>query len=74
MDSIKFSVNAGTRDSYKNVHGKDQFDLVQENIRWFSNYRETSGLKYNIYVSSVQTSKNKGEWDGLKGVAFTLRR
>ena len=66
MDSIKFSVNAGTRDSYKNVHGKDQFDLVKEHIRWFSNYRETSGLTYKIYISSVQTSKNKGEWEGLK--------
>ena len=65
MDSIKFSVNAGTRESYKNVHGRDQFDRVQKHIRWFANYRETSGLKYKIYASCVQTSKIEGEWETL---------
>ena len=68
MDSIKFSVNGGTRESYKNVHGRDQFDRVISHIKWFSEYRQKSGLKYKIFVSSVQSTRNKDEWQGLENL------
>ena len=68
MDSIKFSVNGGTRESYKNVHGRDQFERVISHIKWFSEYRQKSGLKYKIYVSSVQSTRNIDEWQGLENL------
>jgi MoaA/NifB/PqqE/SkfB family radical SAM enzyme len=66
LDSIKFSVNAGTRKSYKGVHGVDLFDKVIENIKWFHRYRRRSGLGYRIYVSMVPTSMTRGEWTLLQ--------
>ena len=62
LDSIKFSVNAGRRESYAKVHGVDQFDNVIENIKWFYDYRKKSGLNYKIYVSMVPSSMTEGEW------------
>jgi MoaA/NifB/PqqE/SkfB family radical SAM enzyme len=66
IDSIKFSINAGTRESYLRVHGKDHFDTVMANIKWFSKYRRESGLKYRIYVSMVKNSKAEGDERLLK--------
>lgn len=70
LDSIKFSVNAGSRSSYKQVHGIDCFDTVVENIKWCHSYREKSGLKYGIYLSMVVTDKTRGERDGLHRLVF----
>lgn len=62
LDSIKFSINAGTRESYRKVHGVDHFDTVIENIRWFHGFRQKSGLRYRMYVSMVPSSLAEGEW------------
>ena len=32
LDSIKISINAGSRETYKLVHGSDDFETVRENI------------------------------------------
>lgn len=66
LDSVKFSVNAGSKMSYKQVHGIDCFDTVVKNIKWFYSYRKKSGLKYGIYLSMVVTSKTKEEQDSLR--------
>lgn len=66
VDSIKFSVNAGTRETYKKVHGSDDFDKVIENIKWFHAYREKSGLSYGLYFSMVPTKLSEGEWPILQ--------
>lgn len=68
LDSIKFSVNAGTSQSYKKVHGVDYFDRVIENIRWFYRFRSKSGLSYRIYVSMVPLSSTKDEWPLLSAL------
>ena len=68
LDSIKFSVNAGTRQSYKKVHGVDRFDRVIENIRWFHRFRSKSGLSYRIYVSMVPLNWTQDEWPLLSGL------
>lgn len=65
LDSVKFSVNAGTRESYKAVHGRDDFEAVIEHIKWFHRYREESGRHFGIYFSMVPTLQTKGEWDIL---------
>ncbi|MFH1772672.1 MAG: radical SAM protein [Candidatus Omnitrophota bacterium] len=65
LNSIKFSINAGNRETYKKVHGVDAFDKVIENVKWFYNYREESALDYGIYVSMVPSSLTQGQWPTL---------
>ncbi|OGX23512.1 MAG: hypothetical protein A2Y03_05035 [Omnitrophica WOR_2 bacterium GWF2_38_59] len=68
LDSIKFSINAGTRESYHKVHGRDDFEKVIENVKWIHNYRKESGLKFGMYVSMVPTHLTEGEIPVLEKV------
>ena len=69
LDSIKFSVNAGTRESYRLIHGKDDFNSVINNIKWCSDFRKDTGLKYKIYACMVQNSLlEKNEDAALKKI------
>lgn len=61
LDSIKFSINAGTRESYLKVHGRDDFDIVIKNLADISDYRQQTGAKTRIYVSMVVTDAVKNE-------------
>ena len=70
LDSIKFSISAGRRETYKILQGKDDFEKVIENLKWISNYRKTSGLSYRIYVTMVYTEKTKEEVDILKNIVI----
>ena len=66
LDSIKFSINAGTRESYRKVHGRDDFDLVIQNMRHAAEYRAKTRAKIRLYVSSVRTSLSAGDSDALR--------
>jgi len=66
IDSIKFSINAGTHETYKKMHGEDDFDLVLNNLEWISTYRSESEHTYKIYVSYVITRQNQHELPILK--------
>ena len=66
LDSVKFSVNAGTRETYKKIHGADDFDKVIEHIKWFRKYRDESGLRYGLYFSMVPTHLSEHEWPILQ--------
>lgn len=70
INSMKFSINAGTRETYKEIHGKDDFDTVISNLRWVSNYRKKAGLKCRIYVSMVYTDKIKNEVELLQDLVM----
>lgn len=61
LSSIKFSISAGTRETYKKIHGKDDFDRVLQNLKWIAEYRMSSGLDYRIYVTMVYTDITKHE-------------
>ena len=39
LDSIKFSINAGSRATYALIHGKDDFERVSEHLAWISDWR-----------------------------------
>ena len=65
LDSIKFSINAGTRQSYKKVHGVDRFQQVIKNIQWFHKFRSNSKLSFRIYVSMVLTISTQNEFPSL---------
>jgi MoaA/NifB/PqqE/SkfB family radical SAM enzyme len=57
LDSVKFSINASTRESYLSTHGKDDFEIVKKHIAYCREYRENSGKRFNIFVSYVATSQ-----------------
>lgn len=66
LSSIKISISAGTRESYKEIHKKDDFDKVLQNLKWIAEYRKESGLEYRIYVTMVYTDATKQEQNLLK--------
>lgn len=68
LDSIKFSISSGTREGYRRIHGKDDFERVIQNLSWISEYREKSGLRYRIYVTMVYTDQNRHEVDLLRNI------
>lgn len=70
LSSIKFSISAGTRESYRKIHGKDDFDKVLRNLKWVAEYRAKSGLDYRIYVTMVYTDATKKEVDILKDLVI----
>lgn len=61
IDSFKFSINAGSPERYRFIHGKDDFEIVKENLSFLYNYRTEKGLTYKLYVSSVLTKYTEQE-------------
>lgn len=57
LDSIRFSVNAADRQSYLEIHGKDDFDKVLENIKFMHQYILDNSLKVATSISCVLTKK-----------------
>lgn len=70
LDSIKFSISAGKKETFKEIQGKDDFDNVISNLKWVHKYRKESGLNYYIYVTMVYTNKTKNEVDILKNIVM----
>jgi len=66
LDSLKFSINAGDRESYKFVHGVDDFDKVINNLKKIHEYRKQNNLSFNIYVSFVITRFTMSQVDKFK--------
>lgn len=61
VDSIKFSINAGTENSYEMVHGKRDFNKVLNNLRNLNNFRKGTKGQFKIYVSTILTRYTMGE-------------
>jgi len=53
LSSIKFSVNGGDRETYHQVHGRDDFNKVIANIHFVSEYRKTLPRPFYLGVSFV---------------------
>lgn len=56
IDSVKFSINAGNREMYKIIHGKDEFEKAISNLKEF--YLNRVNNKPYIAVSFVKTKQN----------------
>jgi len=61
IDSIKFSINAGTKQSYKFIHGNDDFERVYNNLKYIYEYRKLNKLKFKIFMSCILTRYTKNE-------------
>lgn len=65
VDSIKFSVNAGTRETYTFTHGIDAFDEVVSNIRYCNEYRNRVNPQMKLFVSCVYTKYTQKEKESI---------
>jgi len=64
LDSIKFSINAGTREKYKEMHCCDNFDKVISNIKWLHKYKKDNNMNgLRTCVSSILIPEDE---DGLR--------
>ena len=68
LDSIKFSIHGGTRETYKKIHKKDDFDRVIKNLIATDRYRKENNKKIKIYVAMVETYANQNETETLKRI------
>ena len=66
IDSIKFSINAGTRETYQYIHGRDDFDKVFQNLVDCHSLKKELGLNFKLIVSYVITSKNEDEMNDFR--------
>lgn len=55
VDSIKFSINGGSRESYQLVHQRDDYDKVLKHLKYAYNYRRENGNQFKILSSCVVT-------------------
>lgn len=55
VDSVKFSINAPERGLYEFIHGRDDFDIVCQNLRYLNQYRNESGRNFKIYITGILT-------------------
>ncbi|OUV99009.1 MAG: hypothetical protein CBD02_00125 [Candidatus Pelagibacter sp. TMED142] len=63
LDSIKFSINAGSRETYKIIHGYDDFDKVIKNLSDIYNYKLKNNINFKIFGSFVITNITLEEKD-----------
>ncbi|MDR2643660.1 MAG: radical SAM protein [Planctomycetaceae bacterium] len=61
LDSIKFSFNAGTRETYRKIHGQDDFDKVVQRIKYVVDYRRKTQKSFPIGISFVVCDINRSE-------------
>lgn len=68
LDSLKFSINAGDRETYALVHGKDEFLEVIGNLKKVNEWRKLN-RNIKLFVSFVETDISKASFDSLKELA-----
>ena len=66
LDSIKFSINAGSRETYKIIHGHDDFNKVIKNIKELYEYKNSKNLNFQIMSSFIYTDLTHSEIEPFK--------
>jgi sulfatase maturation enzyme AslB (radical SAM superfamily) len=66
ITSIKFSINGGDRETYRRVHGRDDFDKVLRNLHFVAEYRRRLPKKVFLGVSFVGMEDTRRTFDELK--------
>jgi MoaA/NifB/PqqE/SkfB family radical SAM enzyme len=72
IDSLRFSVNAADRETYKAVHGTDHFDTVCDNIKFMREYIDKNSLNVATSISCVITKRTLGIQDRMKELFGSL--
>lgn len=66
LNSIKFSINAGTVETYKKIHGRDDFEQVLFHLERLSEYIKSENLETGLFVSCAVCRQNKDEIELLR--------
>lgn len=66
LDSVRFSINAADRDTYFEIHGKDDFEVVVENIKYMRQYINKNQLNVATSISCVLTKRTLGIQDRIR--------
>lgn len=61
VTSLKFSINAGSPESYKLIHGKDDYEKAMSALRFAYDYRNKHDIKCRILSSFIVTKDNVDE-------------
>lgn len=61
LDSIKFSINAAKKESYKLIHGYDEFDKVIKNVEDIYNYTKLKKINLQLLATFVYTNTTEEE-------------
>lgn len=65
IDSIKFSINAGSRETYKLIHGKDDWEKVLDLVRYVAELRKSLDRPLKLFATCVVTRQVEHEVAGL---------
>ncbi len=66
IDSIKFSINAANAKDYSLIHGKDEFDLVIQNLIYLDSLRKKQNRNISLYISYIVTRYTASDKDGFR--------
>ena len=72
LDSIRFSVNGAERKTYEAMHGRDDFDIVLNNIKFLRGYLDENNININTSISFVVTKENKEQIPKMKEIFADL--
>jgi len=61
LDSVKFSINAASKEMYRKIHGRDHFDQVIKNLCQLRKFRDEAVPGFRIYSTFVITDENRDE-------------
>lgn len=68
LDSIKFSINAGTNEDYVKTHGRDDFQKAISALKFADSWRKKHNKNMKIFVSCVGTRENKSGLVNLQNI------
>lgn len=68
LSSLKFSLNAATRETYKKIHGKDDFDLVIKNLEDIMELKKLGQINFPLFASFVTVKLNQSEIELYKNM------
>lgn len=68
LDSIKLSINAVNREMYQMIHGKDEFELVMDNLKYLHSLKQDTNNRFRLYVSYVASRYTDVEQKELEEV------
>lgn len=66
LDSLRISINAGTRESYKRIHGSDDFDTVISNLKEFDAARKRLSSDCLLSIGCVLTALIEDEQKSIE--------
>lgn len=68
IDSIRISVNASEREMYKEIHGRDDFETVVNNIKYMHEYIGQNNLEIATSISCVLTKRTLGIEENMREI------